>query len=176
MTAAGARIAILLEDGFDDDELERILSRLNGAGMTPVLVAPVANRTYTGRHRRVSVTSDVTAGSAGNLDAAAVLIPGGHAPDRIRMRHGMLDLVRHAVAAGIPVGAVGHGIQVLISAAAVAGRTITCWPSIAIDVKNAGGSYVDRPVVEDCGVITARKADDVPAFTEAVFEAIRRSR
>jgi protease I len=174
MTAGGPRIAILLEDGFDDDELERILSRLNGAGMSPVLVAPVANRTYTGRHRRVSVTSDVTPGP-GNLDAAAVLIPGGHAPDRIRMRHGMLDLVRHAVAAGIPVGAVGHGTQVLISVAAVAGRTITCWPSIAIDVKNAGGSYVDRPVVEDRGVITARKADDVPAFTDAVFDAIRRS-
>jgi protease I len=124
----------------------------------------------------VSVTSDVPAGSTGNPGAAAVLVPGGHAPDRIRMRHGMLDLVRHAVAAGIPIGAVGHGAQVLISAAAVAGRTITCSPSIAIDVKNAGGSYVDRPVVEDRGVITSRKADDVPAFMDAMFEAIRRGR
>lgn len=88
----------------------------------------------------------------------------------------MLDLVRHAVAAGIPVGAIGHGAQVLISAAAIGRRTITCWPSIAVDVKNAGGSYVDRPVVEDRGVITARKADDVVAFTDAVFDAIRRSR
>ena len=176
MPAAGAPIAILIEEGFDDDELERILSRLTEAGTKPVLVAPLANRTYTGRHRRLSVTPDVTAASATHLQAAAVLIPGGHAPDRIRMRHGMLDLVRGALAAGIPVGAVGHGAQVLISAGAVAGRTITCWPSIAIDVKNAGGSYVDRPTVEDRGVITARKADDVPAFTDAVFEAIRRSR
>jgi protease I len=176
MPSPGARIAILLEEGFDDDELERILSRLNGAGLTPVLVAPLANRTYTGRHRRLSVTSDVTAAPAAHLQAAAVLIPGGHAPDRLRMRHGMLDLVRDALAAGIPVGAVGHGAQVLISAAAVAGRTITCWPSIAIDVKNAGGSYVDRPVVEDRGVITARKADDVAAFTETLFRAIARSR
>jgi protease I len=176
MPGAGARIAILLEEGFDDDELERILSRLNGAGMTPVLVAPLANRTYTGRHRRLSVTSDATAASAAQLQAAAVLIPGGHAPDRIRMRHGMLDLVRDALAAGIPVGAVGHGAQVLISAGAVAGRTITCWPSIAIDVKNAGGSYVDRPVVEDRGVITARKADDVGAFADALSSAIARSR
>jgi protease I len=81
----------------------------------------------------------------------------------------MLDLVRDALARGIPVGAIGHGAQVLISAGAIAGRTVTCWPSIAVDVKNAGGLYVDRPVVEDRGVFTARKIDDIAALLRAVL-------
>jgi protease I len=87
----------------------------------------------------------------------------------------MLDLVRDALTRGIPVGAIGHGAQVLISAGVIAGRTVTCWPSIAIDVKNAGGLYVDRPVVEDRGVFTARKADDVGPFVQALLNGAPRS-
>ena len=106
----------------------------------------------------------------------AIVIPGGYAPDKLRMRHAMLDLVRDAIAAGMPVAAIGHGPQVLISAAVVAGRTVTCWPSIAIDVKNAGGLYVDRPVVDDGGMITSRKADDVPSVYGAILrESARRA-
>jgi protease I len=171
-----ARMAILLEEGFDDDELERILTHIRSAGLEPVLVAPVASRRYTGRQQRTSFTSDTTAGALAAADLAAVIVPGGYAPDRLRMRHALLDLVRHAIAAGIPVGAIGHGAQVLISAGAVAGRTMTCWPSIAVDVKNAGGLYVDRPVAEDRGIITARKTDDVVPFVDAVLAAIRRGR
>ena len=65
-------------------------------------------------------------------------------------------------------------VLMLISAAAVAGRTITCWPSIAIDVKNAGGLYVDKPVVIDGNIITSRKPDDIPAFSDAIVAAVRR--
>ena len=71
------------------------------------------------------------------------MIPGGHAPDKMRMRHAMVDLVRDMMAAGKPVAAICHGPQLLISVNALRGRTLTCWPSIAIDVKNAGGLYVD---------------------------------
>jgi protease I len=168
------RIAILLEEGFDDDELEQILSQIKSTGIESVLVAPVGNRRYTGRWQRTSFTSNTTAGTLAAADLAAVIVPGGYAPDRLRMRHPLLDLVRHAITAGIPVGAIGHGAQVLISAGAVAGRTMTCWPSIALDVKNAGGLYVDRPVAEDRGIITARKTDDVAPFIDAVLAAIRR--
>jgi protease I len=171
-----ARMAILLEEGFDDDELERILTHIRRAGLESVLVAPVARWRYTGRQQRTSFTSDTTAGALAAADLAAVIVPGGYAPDRLRMRHALLDLVRQAIAAGIPVGAIGYGAQVLISAGAVAGHTMTCWPSIAIDVKNAGGLYVDRPVAEDRGIITARKTDDVVPFVDAVLAAIRRRR
>ena len=100
------------------------------------------------------------------------MIPGGHAPDKMRMRHAMVDLARDAMEAGKPVAAICHGPQLLISANALRGRTLTCWPSIAIDVKNAGGLYVDKPVVEDGNLITSRKPDDVPVFCEAIIRAL----
>ena len=88
------------------------------------------------------------------------------------MRHAMVDLARDAMEAGKPVAAICHGPQLLISANTLRGRTLTCWPAIAIDVKNAGGLYVDKPVVEDGNLITSRKPDDVPAFSEAIIRAL----
>ena len=82
--------------------------------------------------------------------------------------------VKDFVAAGKPVAAICHGPQVLISANTLRGRTLTCWPSIAIDVKNAGGLYVDKPVVEDGNLITSRKPDDVPMFSDAIIKALTR--
>jgi protease I len=76
------------------------------------------------------------------------------------------------MADGKPVAAICHGPQVLISANALRGKTLTCWPSIAIDVKNAGGLYVDRPVVRDGNLITSRKVDDLSVFSEAIIEAL----
>ncbi|MEP6916147.1 MAG: DJ-1/PfpI/YhbO family deglycase/protease [Acidobacteriota bacterium] len=175
MTEHGARVAILIEDGFDDEELSGAIERLSAAGLQVTIVGPFANRAYTGRHGRI-VASGMTAVAARKQQFDAIVIPGGYSPDRIRMRHAMLDLVREALTAGRTVGAIGHGAQVLISADAVAGRTLTCWPSIAVDLKNAGGMYVDRPVVEDGGVITARKADDLPQFASAIVTAVARSR
>ncbi len=86
----------------------------------------------------------------------------------------MVDLVRDTVAAGKPVAAICHGPQLLISVNALRGRSVTCWPSIAIDVKNAGGLYMDKPVVEDGPIITARKSDDIPHFVDAIVRAITR--
>jgi protease I len=100
------------------------------------------------------------------------VIPGGYAADKIRLRHAMVDLVRDAVAAGKPVAAMDHGASVLINAKALSGRLITCWPSIAVDAKNAGARYVDRPVVEDGCVITSRKSDDLPFFTGAIIRQL----
>jgi len=121
-----------------------------------------------------TVTSDLAAGSARMTDFDALVIPGGHAPEKMRMRHAMVDLARDAMEANKPVAAICHGPQLLISADALRGRTLTCWPSIAIDVKNAGGLYVDKPVVEDGNLITSRKPDDVPLFSEAIIRALTR--
>jgi protease I len=107
-------------------------------------------------------------------DFDALVIPGGYAPYKMRMRHAMVDLARDAMLTGKPVAAICHGPQVLISANVLRGRTLTCWPSIAIDVKNAGGLYVDKPVVEDGNLITSRKPDDVPVFSEAIIRALDR--
>ena len=165
------RIALLLEDDFEDRELPLLIATLRTAGLLVTLVGPTANTEFRGRRRDTVVRSDVAASTVTLADFDAIVVPGGYAPDRIRMRHAMVDLVRDAVERGTPVGAIDHGPQVLITVNALRGRTVTCWPSIAIDVKNAGGKYVDRPVVEDGCVITARKWDDVPAFCAVIARA-----
>jgi protease I len=169
---SGKRVAILVEDEFEDLELTGPRDALRAAGADVVLVGPNQGASYRGKRGDAAVTADLAAGAARMKDFDALVIPGGHAPDKMRMRHAMVDLTRDAMEAGKPVAAICHGPQLLISANGVRGRTLTCWPSIAIDVKNAGGLYVDKPVVEDGNLITSRKPDDVPAFSEAIIRAL----
>jgi protease I len=166
------RVAMLVEDLFEDSELSETAERLRAAGVEVTLVAPFAGREYTGKKGTV-VRSDLAAGAAKTADFDAVIVPGGYAPGKMRVRPAMVDLVRDAVAAGKPVAAICHGPQMLISADVLRGRTLTCTPSIAVDVKNAGGLYVDRPVVEDANVITSRKPEDIPQFSDAILRALR---
>ncbi len=176
MTASlllGKRVAILVEDGFEDRELTGPLEALREAGATVTLVGPTAGAEFKGKRGLATVKADVAAGAARMKDFDALVIPGGYAPDKMRMRHAMVDLARDAMEANKPVAAICHGPQLLISAIALRGRTLTCWPSIAIDVMNAGGLYVDKPVVEDGNLITSRKPDDVPVFSEAIIRALQ---
>jgi protease I len=171
-TLSGKRIAILVEQEFEDSELSGPRDALIAAGATVVMVGPISGAEYRGKRGEAVVTSELAAGAAHMKDFDALVIPGGHAPDKMRMRHAMVDLTRDAMDANKPVAAICHGPQLLISANALRGRTLTCWPSIAIDVKNAGGLYVDKPVVEDGNLITSRKPDDVRAFSEAIVRAV----
>jgi protease I len=164
-------VAILVEDEFEDRELIGPLTALRTAGAEVVVIGPRASVSFRGK-RGECVTSDMAAGAARMRDFDALVIPGGHAPDRMRLRHAMVDLARDAMQDGKPVAAICHGPQVLISANVLKGRTLTCWPSIAVDVKNAGGLYVDKPVVEDGNLITSRKPDDVPVFSAAIIRAL----
>src|SRR5579864_4970692 len=142
---AGKRVAILVEDEFEDRELVGPLEALRQAGATVTIVGPTAGAEYRGKRGHAVVSANVSAGSARITNFDALVIPGGHAPDKMRMRHAMVDLARDAMDAGKPVAAICHGAQLLISADALRGRTLTCWPSIAVDVKNAGGRYVRPP-------------------------------
>lgn len=171
---SGKRVALFVEDEFEDRELTGPLEALRAAGATVLLVGPAAGAEYKGKRGEAIVRSDMAAGAAKLKDFDALVIPGGHAPDKMRMRHAMVDLARDAMEAGKPVAAICHGPQVLISANTLRGRTLTCWPSIAVDVKNAGGLYVDKPVVEDGNLITSRKPDDVPVFSDAIIKALAR--
>ena len=171
---AGKRVAMLVEDEFEDRELTGPRDALSAAGAIVTMIGPTKGAQFTGKRGEATVTSEMAAGAARMKDFDALVIPGGHAPDKMRMRHAMVDLARDAMEANKPVAAICHGPQLLISANALRGRTLTCWPSIAIDVKNAGGLYVDKPVVEDGNLITSRKPDDVPAFSEAIIRALSR--
>src|SRR5258705_8645218 len=174
VSLAGKRVAIVVEDELEDCGVTGPLDALRGAGGTVTLVGPTAGAEFKGKRGQAVVTSQVAAGAVRMRDFDALVIPGGHAPDKMRMRHAMVDLAREAMETNKPVAAICHGPQLLISAIALRGRTLTCWPSIAIDVKNAGGLYVDKPVVEDGNLITSRKPDDVPAFSEAIIRALAR--
>src|SRR4249920_2778204 len=169
---AGKRVAMLVEDEFEDRELTGPLEALRAAGATVTIIGPTAGAQFTGKRGEAIVTSDASAGSARMKDFDALVIPGGHAPDKMRMRHAMVDLARDAMEANKPVAAICHGPSLLISSNSLKGRTLTCWPSIAIDVKNAGGRYVDKPVVEDGHLITSRKPDDVSHFTDALVRQL----
>src|SRR6188508_2334514 len=169
---SGRRVAMLVEDEFEDLELTGPLEALRAAGAVVTIIGPTAGATFRGKRGEAVVTADISAGAARIKDFDALVIPGGHAPDKMRMRHAMVDLTRDAIESGKPVAAICHGPQLLISAGSLRGRTLTCWPSIAIDVKNAGGMYVDKPVVEDGNLITSRKPDDVPMFNEAIIRAL----
>ena len=170
---AGRRIALFVENEFEDSELTGPRDALTAAGATVVIVGPTANAEFKGKKLGTVVTSELAAGAAKVNDFDALVIPGGHAPDKMRMRHAMVDFTREMVEAGKPVAAICHGPSMLISANALRGKTLTCWPSIAIDVKNAGGMYVDKPVVEDGNIITSRKPDDIPFFNDAIIRALK---
>lgn len=167
----GRRVVILVEHDYDHVDLEASRTALSSAGATVQIVGPIQGQTYRSRDGR-SVAADLAASAVRAADIDAVVIPGGYAADKIRLRHAMVDLVRDAVDAGKPVAAIDHGPSVLINAKALAGRMLTCWPSIAVDAKNAGARYVDRPVVEDGNVITSRKSDDLPFFTDALIRQL----
>ena len=170
---AGRRIALLVENDFEDTELTGPRDALRAAGATVVIVGPTANTEFKGKKLGTVVTSELAAGAAKPNDFDAVVIPGGYAPDKMRMRHAMVDFTRDMFEAGKPVAAICHAPSLLISANAVRGKTLTCWPSIAVDVKNAGGMYVDKPVVEDGNLITSRKPDDIPFFNDAIIRALK---
>ena len=120
---SGKRVAMLVEDEFEDRELTGPLEALRAAGATVTLVGPTAGAQFKGKRGQAVVTSDLAAGAARMKDFDALVIPGGHAPDRMRMRHAMVDLARDAMEADKPVAAICHGPQLLLSANAVRGRT-----------------------------------------------------
>jgi protease I len=169
---AGKKVAILVEEGFEDRELTGPRDALAAAGAAVTIVGPTAGAAFHGKRGEAVVVADAAAGAIRMRDFDALVIPGGYAPDKMRMRHAMVDLVREAMDGGKTIAAICHGPQLLISADALRGRTVTCWPSIAVDVKNAGGLYVDKPVVEDGNLITSRKPDDVPVFSDAIIRAL----
>ncbi len=167
----GLRVVILVEADYDHVDLDTTRGALTDAGAKVQIVGPVQGQTYVSRNGP-SVVAELAASTVRAADIDAVVIPGGYAADRIRLRHAMVELVRDAVEGGTPVAAIDHGASVLINAKALSGRLVTCWPSIAVDAKNAGARYVDRPVVEDGCVITSRKSDDLPFFIAALMRQL----
>ena len=169
---AGKRIAILIEQDFEDAELIEPIRAMKNAGARVIVVGSGSQESYHGKRRSTRVRVDTTAERVSAEDFDAIIVPGGYAPDKMRLYQSMVDLVKKAYDSGKIVAAICHGPQLLISADVVRVRRVTSWPSVAIDLKNAGASWVDEPVVIDGNLITSRKPADIPRFNKAIIEAL----
>jgi protease I len=169
----GKRIAILAEEDFEDSELIEPLRATKNAGAKVLIVGSGSQESYKGKRGSATVRVDVTADNVKAEDFDAIIVPGGYAPDKMRLHQSIVDLVRKAHDLGKVVAAICHGPQLLISADIVRGRRVTSWPSVAVDLRNAGADWVDAPVVQDGNLITSRKPADLPRFNKAIIEALR---
>jgi protease I len=167
-----ARIAMLLDDMFEDSEFRVPYDRLRAAGHEVVVVGKQANREVTGKRGKEKVTTQMASADASADQFDAVVIPGGYSPDHLRMDPKMVGLTRETFLRGKPLAAVCHAPWMLVEADVADGRTVTSWPSIKTDLINAGARWVDREVVEDENLITSRKPDDLEAFSKAILRQL----
>jgi protease I len=169
----GKKVAILAADGFEQVELTKPRKALDDAGAKTSVVSIKPGKIQGMNHadKGETVTVDLTLADAKPEDFDALMIPGGLMnPDTLRSTEKALEFVRHFFQKGKPVAAICHAAWVLIDAGVVRGRTLTSWPAIKTDVRNAGGNWVDEEVVVDNGLVTSRKPDDIPAFNEKMIE------
>lgn len=169
----GKKVAILAADGFEEVELTKPRAALQEAGAETKVVSIESGQIQGMRHadKGEKIDVDLALDDARPEDFDALLIPGGLMnPDTLRATPDALEFVRHFFEEGKPVAAICHGPWVLIDAGLVRGRTLTSWPNIKTDVRNAGGNWVNEEVVVDNGLVTSRKPDDIPAFNQKMIE------
>jgi len=167
------RVAILIEDFYQDLEVWYPLLRLREEGFEVVTVEPNGRKEYRGKNGYpIVVDKRIDEVRAGDFNA--VVIPGGWAPDKLRLSQKVLDFVKALHDAGKVVASICHGGWVLASAGICKGRTLTSYIAIKDDLVNAGAKFVDREVVRDGFLITSRKPDDLPAFCREIIETLKR--
>lgn len=172
---AGKTVAILATHGYEQSELTEPKRLLEEAGAQVEVIAPEPGsiRGWQGKEWGDEVAVDRVLADAQEQTYDALVLPGGVInPDRLRMNEDAVAFIRSSFDAGMPVAAICHGPWTLIDADLVEGRKVTSWPSLRRDLENAGALWEDSEVVEDGGLITSRKPDDIPAFTSAVIAAL----
>ena len=170
---SGKRVAILAADGFEEVELTKPRKALDDAGAKTAVVSVKSGEIQGMNHadKGEKVAVDLTLADANPQEFDALMIPGGLMnPDTLRSTEEALDFVRHFFREKKPVAVICHGPWVLIDAGVIRGRTLTSWPAIKTDVRNAGATWLDQEVVVDNGLVTSRKPDDIPAFNEKMIE------
>jgi protease I len=171
MELNGKRVAVLIEQQYQEMEVWYPVYRLREAGCQVTLVGPEAGTAYPSK-LGYPAKSDKAAKDVSAADFDGIVLPGGFAPDFIRRNEPMLTLVRAMAQQGKVLAAICHGPWVLCSTTALRGKKATCFFAIKDDVINAGAKYVDEEVVVDGNVITSRKPDDLPAFVVAIMQAL----
>jgi protease I len=167
------RVAALVENGFEQSELMEPRRALEDAGATVDIVSPQKMKVKGWKHgdwgKDVAVDRQLDMASAEEYDA--LLLPGGVMnPDKLRINPKAVQFVKAFVDSGKPIAAICHAPWTLIEAGGVKARTMTSWPSLATDLKNAGANWIDQEVVVDNGLVTSRKPEDIPAFNSKMIE------
>ena len=172
----GKKVAILAADGVERIEYEKPRQALTDAGADTALLS-IAEGEIQARDHDLdpagTISVDALVGSASVADYAALLLPGGTVnPDKLRLDPDAVEFVKEFVESGRPVAAICHGPWTLLEAGVLRGRTVTSYPSIRTDLRNAGATVVDQEVATDGNLITSRSPEDLPAFCAALIDAL----
>ncbi len=171
MTVRAKRVAILVEDLYQDQEVWYPYYRLKEAEVEVITVG-TGKSEYKSKHG-YPLIPDTSADQVSVKDVDGLIVPGGYAPDILRRFPAVIQFVKEVHRQGKVLGAICHAGWVLCSADVLRGKTVTCFSAIRDDVVNAGATYVDREVVRDGNLITSRKPDDLPAFMRTFLEALQ---
>jgi protease I len=169
----GKRVAIIATDGVEESELMEPRKALDAAGAKTTLLSPKSGKIKTWQHGNwsgeVNVDASIESASANDFDA--LMLPGGAInADHLRRNEKAVSFAREMFQSGKPIAAICHAPWLLIEADVVRNRTMTSWPSLQTDLRNAGADWVDREVATDNGLVTSRKPDDIPAFNKKMLE------
>ncbi|ACK72834.1 intracellular protease, PfpI family [Gloeothece citriformis PCC 7424] len=173
------KVAILVAEGFEQVEMTKPRQALEQAGAKTDLISPKGDKVQGWNHfdKGDQFSVDVVLDEADSNNYDALLLPGGVAnPDQLRTQEKAVRFVRSFFEAGKPVAAICHGLWTLIDANVIQARTVTSWPSLKTDLRNAGAKWVDQEVVVDEGLVTSRKPDDIPAFCQKMIEEFAEGR
>jgi protease I len=171
----GKKVAFLATDGVEQIELSEPWKAVEDEGGTPTLISLESGEIQGFEHldKDQTFSVDGTVADADQGDYDGLVLPGGVAnPDFLRADEDAVRFVRSFFEAGKPVAAICHGPWTLVEADVVRDRTLTSWPSLKTDIRNAGGNWVDEEVHVDNGLVTSRKPDDLPAFCDKLVEEI----
>ncbi|MBA3958283.1 MAG: type 1 glutamine amidotransferase [Parachlamydiaceae bacterium] len=168
----GLKVAILVAHGFEQSEMVEPKKALEQAGAKTFIISPIKGKVKGWSAKNwgdeFPVDKELSQAKADEFDA--LLLPGGVAnPDTLRMTPAAVEFVKHFIKEGKPIASICHGPWILINAKGVKGKTLTSWPSIQVDLINAGANWVDQQVVVDDNLVTSRKPEDLPAFNKAMI-------
>ncbi len=167
------KVLLLIDNEFEDMEAMYPFYRMREAGFEVEVVAHKKD-TYHGKYGYPLEATKVPS-ECHLIGVVGVIVPGGAAPDHMRTRPEMVGLIKDAVNSGIVIGAICHGIQLLIEADVIRGKHATCYKSVKVDLVNAGALYMDTEVVVDDGIVTSREPSDLPIFTSTLIAILRES-
>lgn len=167
-----SKVGILIADAYQDEEVTQPREFFMQAGVEVELIGPLAGE-YKGKYGRARLTADVGIDAVNAANYDAVIIPGGSAPEHMRVDDRFVGFIREFAKTGRPIGAICHGPQLLISADLLKGRVVTCYVGIRDDVKLAGALYEDVAVKVDGNLVTSRQPADIPAFEQALLALLK---